>query len=300
MTTDTIGPGVYPGLSMNEYNALPWLRSSRLGLFHQCPAAFEADRANPTEKEPTRDMIMGSAIHLLCEGATFPEYRAAYPLEPDPNAPWKNKDGSVSKNPKNTAGYKDAMVRARATPGLLHLITRDEDTDIQGSAQSLKDHPYWWGDDGEAELSLVFDYESSQGYPMRCKMRPDRMGPQWLGEIKKTNKDPSAWAREFYERAYWIQLGLYTLGYEAVAGEPLLKYRLAVVNSNAPYAREIIDFHPDELAQFKGWVTGLLDQLALCDATDEWPRGSDQPLSLTLEPWMVRRLDWLYGGTRNG
>jgi hypothetical protein len=277
------GPGVYPNIPAEEYHRLPFVGSTVLKAFRECPASVWLAR------EATEDMNLGSAIHCwLLEGPGAFESRFAVMFESDLN--------------KNTTEYKrlkakfteenEGKVILPAYPRGVDVPTMDV---LRNVEDSLRSHPMaglLLNHGGTHEVSMIWDDESG----VRCKGRIDRdPGRKTIIELKKC-ADIDRFQYQIKTMGYDTQAGHFLNGSEAVGIEADQYIWLAVVAA-PPYQVRTGYLDADGIDEVKHRAKRLVALYGECRERNYFPkfRIPDHLFSLNdlqqhdlLEEWSLR------------
>ena len=291
-------PGVYPGMPMADYLALPAFSASVASdLVDFCPrAAFHSSYLNnsPRDADDTAASDAGSIAHgILLEGSTSnveiidPQ---DYPAKGTGSIPegWTNK------------GIQDARDAARAAgkiPVLAPAMLKIEsmvDAAAAYIAGLQQTEPAIWSafqpDGGDSELSMLW-----QDGPTLCRMRPDRINrertliidPKFTG----TSAEPDRFGRtQMINMGYYVRAAFYRRGCKAMFGtEP--DYVFLVVENKPPYLCSLVGVDPHGLELGAEKCAYALKQWARCVERDHWPAYPSRVCYPEIPPWEEAR--WL-------
>ena len=229
-------PGIYPGVSMEEYHRWDCASTSRLKQLLRSPAHLRAYIDGADKDTPAKRL--GRAIHVaVLEPDDFPTMYFRKP-DPDPDRHITAK-GERSENPASTKAYKDEVSALEAdNPGSEGLAAKDFDVclGIRGSALA---HPYvspFLRGAGRAELSVVAD-DPDTG--VRIKVRLDWHTEFYGGSIidLKSSLDGSIadFERTILRMGYHLQASLYP-AVAQLAGLPVKRFIVVPAEKEPPYA----------------------------------------------------------------
>ena len=277
-------PGVYVGLSFEDYLDIPAVNNSMLGDMDRSPAYMQMRRSEPFE--PSDAMLMGTALHmLLLDGATkFTEAFAIAPL-PEAIAP-KNK------RPKQTKAYRDAVARLAAQGRT--VIDRDQYDAVVAMRDSLLDHPeipeMIQSAQGH-EVTVVWEQPVDRDRSVLAKCRFDQYGRGWVADYKTTGIAMDEFPRHAANMGYHRQAGWYSLGYRAAFGVPLDSYIMPVVSNKPPHEREVFAMDPEDIERGQKEAILLAGDVLICDEAGEYPLGRNDITTLSLPRWKRRQID---------
>lgn len=122
-----------------------------------------------------------------------------------------------------------------------------------------------------------------------CKARPDLLGGGYLADLKTTRTiDRRLFQRTAADMDYFGQLGFYAMGAEA-NGIEVARVAIVAVESgeDTPHDTVVFTIPGPTLDEGKERARRLLDKLAECIATDEWPGRYPEPEPLDTPPWYL-------------
>lgn len=190
MTTKTandnaLPDGVYLNLKPETYFAQDRLGSTDLAVLHSDPADWwYRSRHNPNRKpkEPSAEMVFGSALHaLLLEGEAA--YRAAFVIRPDTYE--DEKTGEVKPWHGGSKVCK-AWLEAHDRPGV-NFIDADIDRRVRHMAALIENHPELGQAflSGMSEVSVLWTDPSG----LRLRARFDKLLPLFTCDLKTFGGD---------------------------------------------------------------------------------------------------------------
>lgn len=272
-----MNPGVYPGLSMAEYLAIPAVSASTLStLLEKCPAAaWHASAFNPKRKTTsTAEQDIGSIAHsILLEGSReICEIidPADHPAEKTGAIPdgWTNKSIRAAREAARAAGR---------IPVLIDVMARVEDIVDAALAylESLREsepaiHALFLPEGGASEVTMIW----REGATL-CKLRADRVAHDFalIADYKttSTSAEPNAFGRrQLVGMDYYISAAWYRRGVRALHGvDPT--YVFLAGETDEPYLHSLIGCDPSltELGDEK--VGAALQAWQACERSGEWP-----------------------------
>ena len=254
-----------------EYDAIDALNMSRLKEMKRSPLHY---RHALTHSKTSGPLTLGLATHVAV-------------LEPErflsDFASWDRRTKGGNAAPRN-GQFWDAFLNANTGKIILtsdewHLSREIADV-VRGDALAMRYLAH-----GEPEVTFEWDLDGRA-----CKGRVD-----WLTHIDgkptivglKTARDCRhfAFGSQAAKLGYHLQFAYYHDGYEAIRK---FKPKLVeiVVESAAPHAVAVYHIPDDIIEQGRDEYRRLIDQLATCERTNDWP--GPQPLEeyLTLPSWV--------------
>jgi hypothetical protein len=258
-------PGIYSGVPMADYLALPYLSS---GLCHRIlttsPYHARYEQEN-RERDDTDASDMGTAIHdALLEGIDRIQAIDA----PD----WRTK------------AAKDARELARAAgkiPMLAHKVAQ-----VQAAVSAAKDciaasELAGVFDDGQPELTLVWDEGG-----ITAKARPDWTAKGWHVSVKTTegSANPAIYTRHrmsalghdtglaFYARAF-LALGIH------------VEHRILLIEQSPPYGACIFGLAPSKWEYAERRIARAIATWQQCHETGHFPCYPTRTVFAEALPW---------------
>jgi hypothetical protein len=196
----SLEPGAYSGVPEDVYHALPYVSSSFLKKFKDCPADVLAPMAK------TDSMEIGSALHCyILEGPEVFARKYVTMFESDLN---KNSN-DYKKKAKEFAEENDKKIILPS-----HTSKTPTMDVIKGVHNSLQDHPAAFkllAQEGVTELTLIWD-DPITG--LRCKARLDFFTEGVIVDLKKT-PDVLKFRNALVSFNYDIQSAWYLAGAQA-------------------------------------------------------------------------------------
>jgi hypothetical protein len=244
-------PGMYPGVTMEAYRALPAVSASLLHtVISECPrAAWWQSWLNPAHvsDDDTKASDAGSIAHeILLEGTN--DCVQVFDPEAYPNATgtgcaigWTNKSIRIARDDCRAAGKIPVL---RSEFGVIESMV-DSARHFIDSLRNTE--PAIWAafqpDGGASELTLLWDDDG-----LLCRMRPDRMDearkviidPKFSG----VSAEPGEWSRkQMTPMGYWLRAAWYRRGCRLMFGtEP--DYVFLVVSDKPPHLCSLVGVDP--------------------------------------------------------
>lgn len=271
-----LAPGVYPGLDMNAYLAIPAASNTALGHLQRTASHLRAYlRGKPTFVDP---QSIGRAFHALAlegEEAFLARYARA-PKEAD------NK------------GRKPWLEWVRTVPeSVIPMKATDFDAALEMGRGLREDPVCAFALEGvtQTELTVVWIDEATG---VKCKARIDALNPS-LGTIidlkSTTDAAPRAFSRSIYNYGYYRQAAFYHAGAKAGLGFDAEEHICIAHEKEDPWVPVVYRIREDAVTAGHDeiWGTptkeGLLPRYARCLESDVWPGYTDQFVDITLPPW---------------
>ncbi|EFH7659536.1 exodeoxyribonuclease VIII [Escherichia coli] len=257
---EDIEPGIYYGISNENYHAGPGVSKSQLDDIADTPALYLWRKNAPVDTTKTKTLDLGTAFH--CRVLEPEEFSNRFIVAPEFNR-------------RTNAGKEEekAFLMECASTGKT-VITAEEGRKIELMYQSVMALPLgqWLVESaGHAESSIYWE-DPETGILCRC--RPDKIIPvfHWIMDVK-TTADIQRFKTAYYDYRYHVQDAFYSDGYEAQFGvQPTFVFLVASTTVECGrYPVEI--FMMGEEAKLAGQQEyhRNLRTLADCLNTDEWP-----------------------------
>ncbi|WP_096839125.1 exodeoxyribonuclease VIII [Escherichia coli] len=257
---EDIEPGIYYGISNENYHAGPGVSKSQLDDIADTPALYLWRKNAPVDTTKTKTLDLGTAFH--CRVLEPEEFSNRFIVAPEFNR-------------RTNAGKEEekAFLMECASTGKT-VITAEEGRKIELMYQSVMALPLgqWLVESaGHAESSIYWE-DPETGILCRC--RPDKIIPEfhWIMDVK-TTADIQRFKTAYYDYRYHVQDAFYSDGYEAQFGvQPTFVFLVASTTVECGrYPVEI--FMMSEEAKLAGQQEyhRNLRTLADCLNTDEWP-----------------------------
>jgi len=241
-------PCYIKNLPADIYHAHDSISNSGLKLIGRSPAHFNQQ----PKREPTRSMIIGSALHMAV-------------LEPDLfYETYMLLHGCEDRRSKD---YKDAKEQF----GEEFVLVSSECSKVEGISESL------WSKFGELlslpghnELSgFVADPETG----VMCRHRFDKLTKCGIAIDLKTTVDArsDAFSRSIHTYGYNQQAAFYSDQYEWITGNQLTDFIFIAIESESPYAAKLYRIGSQSLEIGREQYRAALNRYAECKASGFWP-----------------------------
>ncbi|EFN8729218.1 exodeoxyribonuclease VIII [Escherichia coli] len=255
-----IEPGIYYGISNENYHAGPGVSKSQLDDIADTPALYLWRKNAPVDTTKTKTLDLGTAFH--CRVLEPEEFSNRFIVAPEFNR-------------RTNAGKEEekAFLMECASTGKT-VITAEEGRKIELMYQSVMALPLgqWLVESaGHAESSIYWE-DPETGILCRC--RPDKIIPEfhWIMDVK-TTADIQRFKTAYYDYRYHVQDAFYSDGYEAQFGV-LPTFVFLIASTTVECGRYPVEiFMMGEEAKLAGQQEyhRNLRTLADCLNTDEWP-----------------------------
>ncbi len=275
-------PGIVHAMPFDEYLAVQAVSSSGLRAFARSPWHYR----NRQAPEQTRPMLRGQLAHAAILEPDALASRYIVVPEDAPRRPTAAQWAAAKPNESSRAAmawWTEFNSRAAG----LEVITAEEWAMAEAQLAAIKAHPELSRllRDGSPEVSL-FWHDAETGLP--CKARID-----WLAacgtvvEIKSTaDESPNGFGRAAARIRYDLQRAHYLSGLEHLG--ILGGWVWGAVSSEPPPLAVAYDLTAELEAQAAEDYADLMQRLAMCEASGEWPAYGDGILELDFPAYAKR------------
>jgi hypothetical protein len=261
-------PGIF-ALTNEEYHQQAALNKSGLVQLSKSPAHFY-EWYHAADEEPTRAMVLGTAIHLAV-------------LEPD------KYDRSIIIAPqvdkRTKAGKQEWASFKKRAKGKI-IINQDEASAIAGMKESVYNNTaaYDLLLEGVSEQSIFF---KDPVHSFLCKVRPDwYTSDREVVDIKSClDAGYDGFSRAIANFKYHWQALFYLNGLTAVTEQQHTTFIFIAVEKEPPYAVAVYEATKDMLQTAQKQIAPILDCYAQCLKTDVWPGYKDELQRIELPRW---------------
>lgn len=278
-------PGVYPGVSFDEYATWEAANYSILRHFRQTPAHARWQMLHQEESSPFQ--ALGHLVHFAV--LETERFRAAGPVV-------------APKLDRRTTAGKAAWKKFETQNVGRQIVKADEREALDGILASIANHAsarealYGFG---ASELSIVWDEEVGD-LVVRCKSRIDRLcemgGFPIVLDVKTEGKPAST---ENFQRAvmtygYHEQGAFYLRGLEhLVPPDPgvVRQFIWLVCETSPPYCVRLFQAEDAALQIGQEAVDKYLRTYAECTQNDFWPGWPEGIDTAGLPAWAYKRFD---------
>lgn len=266
--------------SAEEYHSQAGASASRLNKLNRSPAHLKHSLDHPDE--PTRAMIIGSAVHSAV-------------LEPELfSGEW----GRIPEGHGASKAVKEAKAELAEQFAPDQILKASDYDMIITMRDSVLGNPVA-ASLLEASNAEVSSYWTDPKTGIPCKARIDAMpfaDSEWgscLVDVKTTvNASPKEFQRSVFNFGYMRQASHYLSATQHMeTGEQTHRNRFIFicVEKSPPYCTAMYELDPDALALGKADVERLLGVWADCESSDEWPSYPTEVQELSLPAWAYTR-----------
>ena len=269
----TVQPGIYPTMSNEDYHHAPGVSKSGLDLIARSPYLFR----NRPRVEPTRAMLIGSAVHTATlEPELFNDHFAVAP----------SVDG-------RTKAGKEMLAQFSAECAGKTVLKEEDGELIWSIAKAVHAHPVAkniLSDEGQAEMS-IFNTDEYTGELV--KVRPDWMVEDCLVDLKTTeDASAEAFSRACWNFRYYVQAAFYLDVANSQYNGRFHNFVFIVVEKSPPF--QVAVYYADATMIEVGRMA-YQQNLALysqCKQTDTWPGLGDERIQpISLPGWALKNID---------
>lgn len=270
-------PGVYSGISNDDYHGGAGISKSGLDLIRRSPMHYKAVIDNPEQRESTPAQAFGTAFHaLILEPDVF-----AVEYVQSPKFDRRTKQGKADaeafaaqhegKTPLNDDDWE--RLHAMRAAVMAHPMAAK----LLDYSKGVTEQSVYWNDPATGEL---------------CRCRPD-WWRQDLGIILdvKTAEDASAeeFARSLLNWRYHVQHPFYMDGIEHATGIKPRAFLFLVVEKKAPHAVAIYQLDDESVEQGRIEYRQDLELYAQCKQSGQWPGYGERIQPISLPEWYLIR-----------
>lgn len=265
VTRRVFGPGIYDGIPLEAYHASAGISSSGLKLIGRSPGHYAQEYLIGPRSEPSRDMILGSAVHALIEGEQA--FARHYIEAPDIDRRYKDGKAAWSEFEVEAAGKTvltaDDMAKVRGMRDAVFSHSRAANLLLGG----IGERSIYWTDEATGEL---------------CKCRPDylRADLDLVADVKTTGDARlDAFARKLVNLGYDLSASFY------LEGARVRRYVWIVVEREPPHGVMLYYASKDTLSRGYFLWRQHLDTYAACRQANHWPGYTTDIIELDPPRW---------------
>lgn len=262
-------PGLYPGLSRPEYEAIDAINISKLEHFDRSAAHAREAMTHPAA--PTDAMEFGTAVH--CAILEPSRFAAEYVAAPEVD--------------RRTTKGKQAWRDFEAEHPDATLLDAEDFVAVSRMRDSVWSHPIameMLGGAGHNEVGIVFAHEETG---LVCKGLLDRVGGYlgwtWVIDLKTTpDARPREFSRSIRTYHYGAKAAYYLDGCNSVAPRTR-RFAWIAVEKIPPYGVAVYEADPSAIeagrSKYSRWLR-LYEEAKRCN---EWPGYAAEVQTLTAE-----------------
>lgn len=255
----------------NAYHSYEGISKSGLDLIDRSPAHY----AHTERREPTRAMVIGTAIHAaILEPDVFEQQYLLLRDVQDRRAS-EYKQAIKTHSPELVLTGKEAD----------HVAGMQESLQANTAAAALLALPGW------CELSAFVECRET-GAILRA--RYDKLTECGIAvDLKKTQDIRyDQFQRSVANYRYHVQDAFYSRVFNLITGKPLQAFKFLTVEEQSPHASKV--FALDDEAKIVGERIAMrnLQTYAACNARGEWPYPDGSEELLSLPTWALEEEDF--------
>lgn len=272
--------GIHFDMPSEKYHALPGASASILKcLWGEGITPAHAKVKIDEGVDETDALVRGTLIHhgILEPGTPMPKIEIEPENYPAPPTHPQVKSGAIEAGSplkwSNNSKICKAWHAERKASGIT-VLKAEQYLAVDGAVKSVSAHgtSRAYFEQGNPEVSLVLQDPETK-LPVRCRFDwlPD--GPYIVDVKSCRHADREQFTRDAYERGYHIQFALYLDLWAALAGasDPRPRMKVVAVETSPPYAVNCFDCEDSMIDRGRRTYRKLLNILARCLATGEWP-----------------------------
>lgn len=273
-------PGLYKGLSNEDYHASKGISNSQMGylLPPYSPKEFWYQYlSGKVERKEEQHFSLGTAVHtLVFEPETF-----------------KDRFYTVVEIPKRTSTMGKAAFEAmeKTAAGRLILDKADQDVVFE-MASNITSHNMWKSlkaTSGNIEDSLAW-HEEESGTLLRS--RPDYYNNEIIIDLKTTrDSSPNAFKKCVADYAYHRQAAMACDGLTTLTGRRYTNVVLFVVDKIAPYSVRCYVLSEQAIEQGRYEYKHAAMNYKKCSENNQWPDHPQIIEDIDLPQWAYRSFD---------
>lgn len=273
-----LGPGVYDGLPMSQYLAMPAASASlMITLLDRCPRAAWFDSwLNPKREASasTPAQSVGTLAHALLLENSKSQLMIIdprdHPAEKTGNIPdgWTNKSIRAARDQALADGKIPVFPEVASDVEGMVLAAQQFIASIASTEPAI--HDLFQPSGGCSEVTLVWEEDGCL-----FRMRPDRLARnlKLQGDVKttKTTAEPDRWGRtQLFGMSYYIAAAFYRRGLEAAMGVKS-EYVYLTQEQAKPFLCSLIGIDPAGRALGDAKIERAMSIWKRCMKTGEWP-----------------------------
>lgn len=281
--------GINLNIDAEQYHRTLGLTKSGLMALKKSPAHFWQWMTSSSEPS-TQAMNLGTATHTLVFEPDKWEKEIVVIPEDAPKKPTAAQVKAKKPSEEALASTKWWAEFNKAAENKC-IITQDQLIQAQGMAAAVHNYtdiePLLNHPSAKAELSIMAN-EEVNGLQIACKMRCDLLTEDGKTIVDlKTCEDasPEGFSKSFMSLGYWMQAAHY-IAVARRAGLPVERFVFVAVEKHLPYSVCLYELDADSLSKAFSIRQRLLETLANCIATGEYPSYSRGTHRLTMPHWI--------------
>lgn len=289
-----LAPGVYEGVSMAEYLAMPAVNASLLNtLLERCPRAAWFDSwLNPKRapEDSTPAQSVGTLAHELLLEGTRAKLQVIdpkdYPTKSSGNVPdgWTNKEIRAARDQALAAGFIPVFPKVAADVEAMVAAAREYLASLSSSEPAV--HDLFAPGGGKSEVTIVWEEDGCL-----FRIRPDRLSDAICGDVKTTaaSAEPGKWGRlQLFGMGYYVAAALYRRGILAATGKRVESVYL-VQEQSAPFLCSLVGLDPMAMQVGQRKAERAIAIWKHCMKSGAWPGYPNRVAYPEVPPWEAAR-----------
>lgn len=271
-------PGVYPGLTYEQYDQWAGLRKTNLWtLNEQTPAHYKYKIDHP-EQFDKECYLIGNAEHIAIRDWEL--FEQIYGVRPKN---YTNKKGEVKPWSANATACKEEIADMQKDGKVVLSPEQYDDCRRMRDAVLTNETAAMLLQRGKSEVSMQWRDDTTM---LLCKGRMDLWLPQSnvIADFKTArNAAPGPFGRAAYKYGYHFQMAMYQDGVRAATGEQVAPPILIAIEKTPPYCVACYEVERDVLELGRAQYKWALEKIVECQKTGIWP-GYDGGLASLVMP----------------
>ena len=268
------GPGVYSGVSFDDYITWPYINHSLLRHLRRSPAHMKVEMES--KAQPTDVQREGTILHEL---VVEPHLRGKYLALPEEEILGKIPNVEKYKRPKSTKAWKDAVKEfTDKNPGKV-IVPKERMQELEEISRRVIEHLVCLkAEKRYNEVSMVWQDEDTG---IHCKGRIDQLGvsengkPCWIFDIKK-HDDRCSFQEAIYKRGYHSQMAFYRSGLSHFLDGRMIPVHVMCIETTKPYTIQCAPMSGSCLHMGMGENHDAIFRVSDCIKSGNWP-GPESP-----------------------
>lgn len=265
-------PGIYKNIAYEEYRAIDACNYSTLKVLIDKSAAhckYYMDNGRPDSAA----MAFGRALdsYLLEKGLFYSKYCVI------PAIDRRTKDGKKL--------YAELAEKNKGK----EILSEDDMSAIVQIGQAFETcRAKIMLTGGDSQSTLVWTDEKTG---LLCKARIDYLIEESdvIVDLKSTsNAKPEAFNKDMFKYGYYIQAGLYTMGYKVLTGKDAM-FGIVAIETEPPYVVSGFEVGDRTMLAGKNAARQALDRFAQCKEHNDWPGYTTGIELIELPVWALEK-----------
>ena len=268
------GPGVYSGVSFDDYITWPYINHSLLRHLRRSPAHMKVEMES--KAQPTDVQREGTILHEL---VVEPHLRGKYLALPEEEILGKIPNVEKYKRPKSTKAWKDAVKEFTDKNPEKVIVPKERMQELEEISRRVIEHLVCLkAEKRYNEVSMVWQDEDTG---IHCKGRIDQLGvsengkPCWIFDMKK-HDDRCSFQEAIYKRGYHSQMAFYRSGLSYFIDGRMIPVHVMCIETTKPYTIQCAPMSGSCLHMGMGENHDAIFRVSDCIKSGNWP-GPESP-----------------------